>query len=69
MNKQSKKIKRIQQYADLPQTPFRIFDPKRGHRVPDHLLIVPDKTAIYSGEVSGGVDAKLGIVQISCFAE
>jgi hypothetical protein len=36
-----KKIKLIQNYIDLPQTPSRIFTFRRGHSIPDFLLVVP----------------------------
>ena len=67
VNKYSRKIKKLMEFADLPQTPSRVFDSNRGHRVPDYLLIVPEKTPVYSTASSHSKD-KEGLVRVSFFS-
>jgi hypothetical protein len=40
VNRGTRKIKQLIDYSDLPQTPARLFNYKRGHRIPDYLLVV-----------------------------
>jgi len=67
VHKNDSKIKKLMQFADLPQTPQRIFEHKRGHRIPDYLLIVPEKTAIFSSSASS--QSKEGLVKVSFMTE
>jgi hypothetical protein len=62
------KIKQLQAYADLIQTPTRVFEPKRGHRIPDYLLIISDKAPIYS-TLARSNTGTLGLVETTSFSE
>lgn len=65
VNKSVRKIKQLIEFADLPQTPSRVFDYKRGHRRPDYLLVLAEGTPVYHSRVSSlvGVE-RLGLAQI-----
>lgn len=56
--KAEKKIKQLIEFADLPQTPTRVFDFKRGHRIPDYLLVLPEDTPVYRSRGSSLMEAK-----------
>lgn len=64
VHKNDLKIKKLIEFADLPQTPQRIFEHKRGHRIPDYLLIIPDKTPVFSSSATS--HSKEGLVK-TCF--
>lgn len=58
-------IKCLVEFADLPQTPQRVFDPKRGHRIPDYLLILPESAPVFRNLSSLVVTSKLGLVRVT----
>ncbi len=60
------KLKRLVEFADLPQTPSRVFDPKRGHRQVDYLLIIPSNVPIYSSMMNTD---KLGLIRVTHMIE
>jgi hypothetical protein len=62
VSRQRRKIKQIVHYNDLPQTPARIFDYKRGHAIPDYLLVVPDSHSIYRSMAIENRRERVGIV-------
>jgi hypothetical protein len=59
-----KKIKLVVNYIDLPLTPQRIFDYKRGHSIPDYLLIVPESQEVFRSFPIEKKTEKMGIVSI-----
>ena len=55
VNRGSAKIKKLDEYADIPQTPHRVFHAKRGHNTADYLMIVPDKTPVHKSKDKVGI--------------
>ena len=49
------KIKKLDEFADIPQTAHRLFHAKRGHKTADYLMIVPDKTPVVKGKDKVGI--------------
>jgi len=47
VTKSNKKIKRLLDFVDVAVTPARLFNYRRGHRIPDYLLIVPSNQSVF----------------------
>lgn len=67
--KRDQKIKCLVEFADLPQTPARVFDPKRGHRTPDYLLIIPASTPVFPNISALVGTSRMGLVRMTVLLE
>jgi hypothetical protein len=67
VSKFNKKIKRLIDFVDVAITPARIFNYRRGHRIPDYLLIVPFKQIVFRSIESeiGSREQSLGLVKVN----
>lgn len=63
VNRAMRKIKKLSDHIDIPQTISKIFAYRRGHSTPDFFLVVPDTHSIYRSKPSHN-DDKLGVVSI-----
>lgn len=55
-----RKIKKMSDNIDMPQTIARLFSYRRGHNTPDFFLVVPDTHHIYRSKSASNIE-RLGI--------
>lgn len=60
VNRTMRRIKKLSDNIDIPQTISRIFSYRRGHGTPDFFLVLPDTLSIYHSKPSSN-DDRIGI--------